>query len=178
MQAIVVQLAAFVIQRSNLEPLVRRKSPKNIKAIGVQNFALCADLPPKLFERKIPRRREDRLVEEVFSGRQSPLPIKIRSLVARLVVCHIDPQPAENFGALILVPAVRQQHTADVPEDRLNLTFGAHSPSGKSAPTVTGSHAAISFCQLSSLPRTRCRVLLPSSRRSGGAGDSTTCIIA
>ena len=74
--------------------------------------------------------------------------------------------------------ACTKRATASQSFNSVTIAWPVYLPSGKSAPTVTGSHAVNLFLPVADLLRNRCSALTPSSSRNGGSGDSTTCIIA
>src|SRR5260370_35015231 len=151
----------------------------------MEDLALGADQGPEFLvaeaEAGLDSAKEG-LLEEFDRGGEATLPEEVGGLVAGLEVGEIDAEGSEGVGALVAVPAVGEQDAADVPEDGLDLRVsvwaGAHSPSGKSAPTVMDSQPPTSFWRPSSLVRSRSRAAAPRTRGSGGSGESTTAIIA
>src|ERR1700761_4273454 len=156
-QPVFIQFATFVIQRSQLIAAGSAKLPENIEVLRMKNLTLSAHLWPQFAEGKIRVLIQNSQIEEVLSRRKTTLPKVVRLFMTRFVIRQVHTYPRQNLCTFALIPPVREQHSAYIPEDRLNLELRgrSHSPSGKSAPALTCSHAAISFCQLSSLPRNR-----------------------
>src|SRR6202043_576783 len=77
------------------------------------------------------------------------------------VVC---PSLFLSVSVIQICPLARFKQTQPL-FTNLSCNEEVHSPSGKSAPRATCSHAAISFSQFVTLLRSRCRALAPSSKR-------------